>query len=122
KNKIAAIVRKTGAQPPTKTAFGVRSRQFLATVPVRACYWLTLDGYLRQLDQLTTEIRGADHAIAEQVAAEAQAQLFCTIPGIGAYSPLLIRSEIGDSARFPTGGACAPIQELVPAVHASADK
>lgn len=46
KNKIAAIVRKTGVQPPTKTAFGVKSRQFLAAAPVRACYRLALDGSL----------------------------------------------------------------------------
>jgi transposase len=122
KNKIAAIIRKTGVQPPTKTAFGVKSRQFLATVPVRACYRLALDGYLRQLEHLTTEIRGADHAIAEQVAADAQAQLLCTIPGIGAYAALLIRSEIGDIHRFPDSRHLCSYAGLVPSVYASADK
>ena len=47
KNKIHAIISKTGIQPPTKTALGVKSRRFLATVPVRSCYRLGLDGYLR---------------------------------------------------------------------------
>lgn len=122
KNKLAAIVRKTGVQPPTKTVFGVKSRQFLATVPVRACYRLALDGYLRQLTHLTTEIQGADRVIAEQVAADAQAQLLCTIPGIGAYAALLIRSEIGDIHRFPDSRHLCSYAGLVPSVHASADK
>jgi transposase len=122
KNKIAAIVRKTGVQPPTKTAFGVKSRRFLATVPVRACYRLALYGYLRQLDHLTTEIREADQAIGEQVATDAQAQLLCTIPGIGAYAALLIRSEIGDIQRFPDSRHLCSYAGLVPSVHASADK
>jgi transposase len=122
KNKIAAIVGKTGLQPPTKTAFGVRSRRFLATVPVRACYRVALDGYLRQLEHLTAEIHGADRAIAEQVAADAPAQLLCTIPGIGAYSALLICSEIGDIHRFPDSRHLCSYAGLVPSVHASADK
>jgi transposase len=122
KNRLAAIVRKTGIQPPTKTAFGVKSRRFLATVPVRACYRLALDGYLRQLAQLTTDIQAADRVIAEQVAADPQAQLLRTIPGIGAYGALLIRSEIGDIARFPDGRHLCSYAGLVPAVHASADK
>lgn len=37
KNTIAAILTKTGVRTPTKTAFGVKSRRFLATVPVRPC-------------------------------------------------------------------------------------
>jgi len=56
------------------------------------------------------------------VAADGQAQLPCTIPGIGAYSALLIRSEIGDIARFPDSRRLCSYAGLVPAVHASADK
>ena len=44
KNKIAAIIGKTGLQPPKKSACGVKSRRYLATVSLRACYRLALDG------------------------------------------------------------------------------
>lgn len=121
KNKIAAILTKTGVQTPPKTAVGVKSRRFLATVPVRACYRLALDGYLRELARLTTEIRGADQVMAEQVTADPQAQLLCTIPGIGAYSALLIHSEIGDIHRFPDSRQLCSYAGVVPSVHASAD-
>lgn len=59
--------------------------------------------------------------IGEHVTADAQAQLLCTIPGIGAYSALLIRSEIGDIQRFPDSRHLCSYAGLVPSVHASAD-
>lgn len=45
KNKIAAIVSKTGLQPPMRTTCGVKSQRFLTTVPVRPYDRLELDGY-----------------------------------------------------------------------------
>lgn len=122
KNKIAAILSKTGVQTPTKTAFGVKSRHFLATVPVRACYRLALDGYLRLVEHLTTEIRQVTQTIEAQVKADPQAQLLCTMPGIGAYSALLILSEIGDVHRFPSSRHLCSYAGLVPSVHASGGK
>lgn len=122
KNKIAAIIGKTGLQPPTKTACGVKSRRYLATVSVRACYRLALDGYLRSLTHLTQEIQQASAAIDAQAAADPQARLLCTMPGIGAYSALLILSEIGDVHRFPDSRHLCSYAGLVPSVHASGGK
>jgi len=122
KNKIAAILSKNGLTTPTKTAFGVKSRQFLAAVPVRPCYRLALDGYLRQLAHLTEEIREITDTITTQAQDNPQAQLLCTIPGIGAYSALLILSEIGDVHRFPDSRHLCSYAGLVPSVHASGGK
>jgi transposase len=119
KNKIAAILSKTGITTPTKTAFGVKSRQFLATVSVRPCYRLALDGYLRQLAHLTEEIDGVTQTIEAQAEKDPDAQLLCTMPGIGAYSALLILSEIGDVHRFPDSRHLCSYAGLVPSVHAS---
>lgn len=80
KNRIAAIVRKTGVQLPTKTTVGVKSRRVLATAPVRPCYRLALDGWFRLLDALTTEIREATTTIEAQCQADPQAHLVRTIP------------------------------------------
>lgn len=122
KNKIHAIISKTGLQPPTKTAVGVKSRRFLATVPVRPCYRLSLDGYLRVLESLTSEIQQVTHTIEAQVAVTPQAQLLCTMPGLAAYSALLILSEIGDVQRFPDSRHLCSYAGLVPSVHASGGK
>ena len=122
KNKIAAILSKNGIVTPTKTAFGVKSRQFLATVAMRPCYRLALDGYLRQLAHLTDEITQAAQTIEAQAQADPQAQLLCTMPGIGAYSALLILSEIGNVHRFPDSRHLCSYAGLVPSVHASGGK
>ena len=122
KNKIAAIIGKTGLQLPTKSACGVKSRRYLATVSVRTCYRLALDGYLRSLGYLTTEIRQVSQPIEAQAAADPQAQVLCTMPGIGAYSALLIRSEIGDVQRFPDRRHLCSYAGLVPSVHSSGGK
>ena len=122
KNKIHAILSKTGIRPPTKTAVGVKSRRFLATVPVRACYRLGLDGYLRLIEALTAEIGGVAQTIDAQAQADPRAQLLCTMPGLAAYSALLILSEIGDIQRFPDSRHLCSYAGLVPSVHASGGK
>lgn len=122
KNKVAAIVSKTGLQTPTRMVCGVKSRRFLATAPVRACYRFALDGYLRSLEHLTTEIRAASHTIETQASADPQARLLQTMPGLGAYSALLILSEIGDIRRFPDSRHLCSYAGLVPSVHASGGK
>jgi len=122
KNKIAAILSKTGLQTPTKTACGVKSRRFLATAVVRPCYRLGLDGYLRLLEALTAEIHTVTQRVEAQAQADPQAQLLRTMPGIGAYSALLIVSEIGDVHRFPDSRHLCSYAGLVPSVHASGGK
>lgn len=122
KNRIAAIVRKTGVTLPTKTTVGVKSRRKLVTAPVRPCYRLALDGWFRLLDALTAEIRQATATIEARCQAHPQAQRWRTIPGIGAYAALLIRSEIGDVRRFPDSRHLCSYAGLVPSAHASGGK
>jgi transposase len=46
-------------------------------------------------------------------------KLLMTIPGIGYYSALLVKSEIGDVSRFPFGERLCSYAGLVPSTHAS---
>ncbi len=122
KNKVHAILSKNGVRTPTKDAFGKKARRFLAQIPLRPCYRLALDGYLRLLEALTAEIATVTATIEAQVAQDPQAQLLCTMPGIGPYSALLILSEIGDVRRFPDARRLCSYAGLVPSVHASGGK
>ncbi len=119
KNKVHAMLTKNGLRTPTKDPFGKKAQRFLATVPVRACYRLALDGYRRLLEALTTELKTVTARIAAHVQQDPQAQLVCTMPGIGSYSALLILSEIGDVRRFPDARRLCAYAGLVPSVHAS---
>lgn len=121
-NKLRAILSKTGVQPPTRTITGVKSQRFLATVPVRPCYRLEFDGYLRLFETLPAEIHQVSQTIDAQAQADPEAQLLCTMPGIGAYSALLILSEIADVRRFPDSRHLCSYAGLVPSVHASGGK
>lgn len=100
----------------------MKSRRFLATTPVRPCYRLGLDGYLRTLEHLTTEIHQVSTVITQQAEVDPQAQILQTMPGIGAYSALLIVSEIGDVGRFPDSRHLCSYAGLVPSVQASGGK
>ncbi len=92
-----------------------RSRVARDFRPSRACYRLGLDGYLRLLEALTREIRQVTQTIESQVQANPQAHLLRTMPGIGAYSALLILSEIGDVHRGSrTVGTCVPMPPWCP--------
>jgi len=122
KNRISAILDKTGIKTPTRTAFGVKSRRFLAEVTVRSCYRLELDGYLRLLEHLEEEIQRVSEVIEAQVKVDPQAQLLLTMPGIGPYSALLILSEIGNIGRFPDSRHLCSYAGLVPSVYASGGK
>jgi transposase len=88
-------------------------------VPLRPCYRLALDGYLRLLAALTTELATVMATIEAQVEHDPQAQLLCTMPGIGPYSALLILSEIGEIRRFPSARHLCSYAGLVPSVYAS---
>lgn len=57
--------------------------------------------------------------IKDQAAAAHQAQLLQTMPGIRAYSALLILSEIGDIQRFPDSRHLCSHGGLMLSVHAS---
>ena len=122
KNKVSAVLSKTGTVTPTKTAFGVKSRRFLTSAPFRPCYRTTVDGYLRLLDAVTAEQDQLSQQLEVEAAAHPQAQLLRTMPGIGAYSALLILSEIGDVNRFPDGRHLCSYAGLVPSVYSSGDK
>jgi transposase len=50
-----------------------------------------------------------------------EAKLLMTVPGIGAYTALLILAEVGDFSRFPSGDRLAAYAGLVPSQHQSGD-
>jgi transposase len=58
--------------------------------------------------------------VLEDVAeGDEEVKLLMTIPGIGYYSAVLMKSEIGDINRFPFGERFCSYAGLVPSTHAS---
>lgn len=119
KNRIHAILLKHGYQAPVRDVFGVRGREWLATLPLRPVYQQALQGYLQILDVVHHQIKTASGHIDQKAKITPAAQTLCTLPGIGPYTALMLLAEIGEVSRFPSPKHLVSYAGLAPTVHAS---
>ena len=75
--------------------------------------------YLRLVEALDKEIHILSTELKERASGDEDVELLTTIPGIGYYSALLIKSEIGEIDRFPSGEKLCSYAGLVPSVRSS---
>jgi transposase len=75
---------------------------FLHFLPLPGIYRMALVGYLSVLQELEEQIKSASKKIKALVRDDWEARLLMTIPGVGYYSALRIKSEIGDITHFPS--------------------
>ena len=122
KNKIHAILHKTGIQHEYTNLFGVGGREFLGELELRTPYQRALDKYLELTDNLDMLIEDANWEIREKARTDEEAELLSTIHGVGYYLALLIKSEIGDIKRFPSWRHLASYAGVVPSVYSSGGK
>jgi transposase len=113
--KIKSILTYEGIRWPSDhglfTRKGVEWLHGLCLEPV--------ESYLRVLKPLDDEIRLVSKQLRGLAGEDEDVKLLMTIPGIGYYSALLVKSEIGDVNRFPFGDRLCSYAGLVPSTHAS---
>jgi len=68
---------------------------------------------------LRHEIIGVSKRVRQLAEDDQDSRLLMTIPGVGYYSALLIKSEIGNVKRFPSAKQFCSYAGLVPSIHAS---
>ncbi len=78
--------------------------------------WLTV------VDQMDVAIVTQTRELEKMAKQDARARWLQTVPGIGAYSAMVILAEVGDIARFPSKRALASYAGLTPSVRESAGK
>jgi transposase len=78
-----------------------------------------VESYLRVLKPLDDEIRLVSKQLKGLAGKDEDVKLLMTIPGIGYYSALLVKSEIGYVSRFSFGDRLCNYAGLVPSTHAS---
>jgi transposase len=78
-----------------------------------------IESYLRILKPLDEEIKLLSKELRGIAEDDEEVKLLRTIPGIGYYSAMLMKSEIGDIKRFPFGERLCSYAGLVPSTHAS---
>jgi transposase len=119
KNKIHTILAKNNVTHSYTDLFGKQGIAFLQSLTLTENYKIALEGYLTVLDAVRKEIRLASSKVKQLAEEDRDSLLLMTIPGMGYYSALLTKSEIGDIKRFRSAKQLCSYAGLVPSTHAS---
>jgi len=115
KIKIRSTLTYEGVKPPVEYGlFTRKGREWLRGLGLGP-----VDSYLRMMEPLRTEIRLLSLKMRHIAADDEEVRLLMTIPGVGYYIALLVKAEIGDISRFPSGDQLVSYAGLAPSTHSS---
>lgn len=122
KNQLQAVLHQEGFLKPVTDLFGKRGRAWLQSIELSAAGRMVVETWLREVDRLDVEIAGQTRELERMAAGDVRARWLQTVPGIGAYSAMVMLAEMGDVGRFANKQALASYAGLVPMVRESAGK
>jgi len=122
KNQLQAVLHQEGFLRPVADVFGKRGRAWLGEVALSPAARRTVDTWLREVDHLEAEIGALTRELEAMAKDDVRAKWLQTVPGIGAYSAMLILAEVGEIARFDARRALASYAGLTPRVRESAGR
>ena len=119
KNKIHTILAKNNVNHEYSDLFGKEGMTFLHSLALPENYKVALEGYLTILEVVRKEIQLVSKKVQQLAEEDRDTVLLMTIPGMGYYSALLTKSEIGDVKRFRSAKQLCSYAGLVPSTYAS---
>jgi transposase len=119
KNRVHALLDEQGLQCPYSDLFGKRSLGWLSGLELGSMDQLVLDNHLCHVESLNTQIGRVDAEVRKRASIDEDVRLLLSLTGVGVYSALLIRSEIGDIERFPDYKRLVSWAGLAPSLHQS---
>ena len=120
KNEAHGVLsRNLCERPPVTDAFGKGGREWLAGLKLPVDERLTLDGCLRQVDFLESEVAAIDREIAKQALTWPEVLRLMTVPGVNVQTAATFMAAIGDIRRFPTARQLVSYLGLDPRVRQS---
>jgi transposase len=120
KNEAHGVLsRNLCERPPVTDAFGKAGREWLAGLELPVDERLTLDGCLRQVDFLDTEVVALDREIAKQALAWPEVLRLMTVPGVNVQTAATFMAAVGDIQRFPSARQLVSYLGLDPRVRQS---
>jgi len=122
KNRIHAVLARSGVNAPVSDVFGKGGRAWLGQVDLRSMRRDIVERYLCLLDALGEDIRETTAQVRRQAQDDPRARLLMTIPGIGPLTSLMFLAEVGDVHRFPDARHLVSYAGLAPRVRASGGK
>ena len=122
KNQLQAVLHAEGFQRPVTDVFGKCGRAWLAGLGLSPAGRRVVDTWLKVVDHLDGLIAEQTRELERMAKDDVRARWLQTVPGIGAYSAMVILAEVGEIERFPSKRALASYAGLTPAVRESAGK
>ena len=122
KNQLQAVLHQEGFLKPVADVFGKKGRAWLAGLGLSEAGRVVVEVWLKVVDLIDAAIREQETALKKMAEADVRARWLQTVPGIGAYSAMVILAEVGDIERFPNKRALASYAGLTPVVRESAGK
>jgi transposase len=122
KNQLQAVLHQEGFLKPVVDVFGTKGRAWLAGLALSPAARTVVEVWLKLVDQMTEAIAEQTRALERMAEQDARAMWLQTVPGIGAYSAMVILAEVGEIERFATKRALASYAGLTPSVRESAGR
>lgn len=119
KNKAHAIVDKYGYRCEYSDMFGKAGMQWLWAQEMKAIDRLLLENHLSLIDSIKVQIGRIDEAIRVRACEDEDVRLLLSLTGMGVYTALLIRSEVGSIGRFSDYKKLVSWAGLAPSVYQS---
>jgi transposase len=113
------LARNLCERPPVTDAFGKTGRGWLAGLELPVDERLTLDGCLRQVDFLDTEVAALDREIAKHALAWPQVLRLMSVPGVNVQTAATFMASVGDIRRFSSPRQLVSYLGLDPRVRQS---
>ncbi len=122
KNQLQAVLHQEGFLKPVADVFGKKGRAWLAGLALSPAARVVVEVWLKVIDQMDEAIATQTRELERMAKDDARARWLRTVPGIGAYSAMVILAEVGEIERFPSKRALASYAGLTPSVRESAGK
>lgn len=122
KNQLQAVLHQEGFKKPVSDVFGKRGRAWLEALELSPAGRQVVQTWLREVDHLQQEITARTEHLERMAKHDVRARWLQTVPGIGAYSAMVILAELGSVERFGNKRALASYAGLTPVVRESAGK
>jgi transposase len=123
KNEVhAALMRCLAGRPPVSDLFGVAGRRWLESRELGEAERESVEGCLRQIDYLGTEIEAIDRKLSAFALQSEEMRRLMTIPGVSVGTAAALWAAIGDVHRFSSARKLVAYLGLDPKVRQSGNE
>jgi transposase len=122
KNEIHAVLqRRLQGKPPCSDLFGVKGRDWLASLELPLEERESVDAGIRQIEFLNSEIAGVERLIAGQALSWPEIRRLMTVPGVNLICAASFIAAVGEPSRFLTSRKLVAYLGLDPKVRQSGE-